>query len=125
MEAIISLLLGAGFYFVGDTFSVGVDARLRADFQSLDQKLKTYQWNNGFLPTTEQGLQALVNAPQGEPHPTRWHRLADKTQKDPWGVDYIYIQPGVRNPDGYDLYSAGKDRKAGTADDVGPWDLDK
>jgi general secretion pathway protein G len=37
--------------------------------------------------------------------------------KDPWQNEYIYRNPGQKNPSGYDLYSAGPDRKADTADD--------
>jgi general secretion pathway protein G len=37
--------------------------------------------------------------------------------KDPYGNNYIYFNPGRKNPNGFDLYSAGKDRKPDTADD--------
>ena len=36
---------------------------------------------------------------------------------DPWHNNYIYINPGRKNPSGYDLYSAGQDRKPDTPDD--------
>ncbi len=37
--------------------------------------------------------------------------------KDPWGSDYIYRDPGLKNPGGYDLYPAGPERQADTSDD--------
>ena len=72
---------------------------------------------NGFFPTTEQGLQALVTQPSSDPAPTRWYQLYKELPKDPWNNTYIYINPGRKNPNGYDLYSAGQDRRPDTADD--------
>ena len=120
--AIIALLLSAGFYFIGDQFQIGVDTKIQADFQAFDQRLKTYSMINGFYPTTEQGLLALKTMPDTDPKPTRWYQMMEKIPKDPWQNDYVYVYPGIHNPQGYDLYSMGKDRKAGTADDVGNWD---
>jgi general secretion pathway protein G len=37
--------------------------------------------------------------------------------KDPWQNNYIYICPGIKNPNGYDLYSAGPSRKPGAGTD--------
>jgi hypothetical protein len=75
---------------------------------------RLYESMNGFFPTTEQ---ALVTQPQNDPRPTRWYQLFKELPKDPWGSDYIYRNPGLKNPGGYDLYSAGPDRQADTADD--------
>jgi general secretion pathway protein G len=72
---------------------------------------------NGFMPSTEQGLQALVTQPSSEPKPTRWYQFLKKVPRDPYGTNYIYFNPGRKNPNGFDLYSAGKDRKPDTADD--------
>jgi general secretion pathway protein G len=115
-------LLGAGCYSLGDQFGMARDVRIQGDIQSLDQKLKSYEMLNGFYPTTEQGLQALVTMPQTEPKPSRWRNFMEKMQQDPWHRDYVYVQPGVRNPGSYDLYSKGKDGIAGTADDIGNWE---
>jgi general secretion pathway protein G len=41
--------------------------------------------------------------------------------KDPWNNDYFYEYPGKHKPGGYDLYSAGPDKQAGTDDDIGNW----
>jgi general secretion pathway protein G len=41
--------------------------------------------------------------------------------QDPFGNEYQYQSPGTHNSDGYDLFSAGADRKPGTADDIGNW----
>jgi general secretion pathway protein G len=119
---IIMLLLGAGVYFMGDQFTIGQRARVQADLQGLSTNLKTYQMMNGFLPTTQQGLQALVVVPGGDPKPKQWVQLATKIPQDPWGNDYVYVFPGKHNPKSFDVYSKGADRIAETEDDMGNWD---
>ena len=121
--AIIALLLSTGFYFLGPQIEIARDAKLGADFKSLDQALHTYENLNGFLPTTEQGLQALVTAPSSDPKPQRWYQMMERLPQDPYKEDYIYVCPGTHNPQGYDIYSKGKDRVANTADDKGNWDF--
>jgi len=115
---IIALLLGAAIYKLGGNVEYARDTRVRADFQGISMQLKLYESMNGFYPTSEQGLQALVVQPDTDPRPTRWYQLYKEVPKDPWQTDYIYVCPGVRNPNGYDLYSAGPDRKPGTGDDI-------
>jgi len=44
-----------------------------------------------------------------------------KVPKDPWGNEYVYINPGSNNPDGFDLYSFGKDGREGGGDDITNW----
>lgn len=120
--AIIALLLSTGFYFLGPQIAIGQDTKMSADFKAFDQALATYENLNGNLPTTEQGLQALVTMPDSDPKPQRWYKLMDRLPQDPWHDEYVYVQPGTHNPQGYDIYSKGKDHMANTADDVGNWD---
>jgi general secretion pathway protein G len=115
--SIIVILLGVAISRLGDTAGFAKTVAVRSDVQSISTQLKLYESMNGFLPTTEQGLQALVTQPSTEPKPARWYPLFKDIPKDPWGNNYIYLCPGRKNPTGYDLYSAGKDRKADTADD--------
>jgi general secretion pathway protein G len=99
--------------------------RATGDIHFLDSQLRIYNDANGAYPTTEQGLQAFVAEPRTSPRPQRWRRLADGIMHDEWGSEYIYRCPGLRHPDGYDLYSAGPDHKPDTADDVwGDWTRD-
>ena len=121
--AIITLLLSSAFYFLGPQIAIGQDAKLRADFQAIGSALQTYENFNGSLPTTEQGLQALVTPPTTGDKPTHWYQMLTQLPKDPWQRDYVYIAPGKHNPNGYDMYSTGKDGVAGTADDKGNWDF--
>lgn len=115
--AIIGVLLGTAIYKLTGNLDVGRSVAVRSDIQTIKVQLKSYEAMNGFLPTTEQGLQALISPPASDPRPERWIKLLDKVPKDPWGMEYIYLNPGRKNPSGYDLYSAGPDRKADTADD--------
>ena len=91
--------------------------RVHADVVAIKTQLQLYESMNGFFPTTDQGLQALVTKPQYGPPPPQWYQLFKELPKDPWGSDYIYRSPGTKNPSGYDLFSAGPDRQPDTADD--------
>jgi general secretion pathway protein G len=95
----------------------GKFTRVLADTESIKTQLQLYESMNSFYPTTKQGLQALVTQPQDNPQPAHWYQLFLQLPKDPWGSDYIYRCPGLKNPAGYDLFSAGPDRQADTADD--------
>lgn len=114
---IIVIILGVAVSKLGNTTGVAKDMRVRADIQSISTQLKLYESVNGFLPTSEQGLQALVSPPESDPKPTRWYQLFKELPQDPWSSNYVYFSPGRKNPGSYDLYSPGPDRKADTADD--------
>jgi general secretion pathway protein G len=115
--SIIVILLGVAINKLGNTTGMAKGVAVQADLQAISTQLKLYESMNGYLPTTEQGLQALVTQPSTEPRPQRWYQLFREIPKDPWGSNYIYLSPGRKNPTGYDLYSAGPDRKADSADD--------
>jgi general secretion pathway protein G len=114
---IIALLLGTAIYKLSGNVEYARHTKVAADLQGLGTQLKLYESMNGFYPTTEQGLQALISQPQSDPKPTRWYQLFKDMPKDPWQNNYIYRCPGQKNPNSYDLYSAGPDRVADTADD--------
>jgi general secretion pathway protein G len=116
--SIIVILLGVVMSNIGNPGGmVREQVAVKADIQAITSQLRLYQSLNGFLPTTEQGLQALVTQPSTEPRPTRWSQFFKKMPKDPYGQNYIYLCPGRKNPNDFDLYSAGADRKPDTADD--------
>jgi general secretion pathway protein G len=115
--SIIVIILGVAISKLGNTTAIAKSMRVQADIQAIKTQLQLYESMNGFFPSNEQGLQALVTQPQNDPKPTRWYQLFKEMPKDPWGSDYIYRNPGLKNPGGYDLYSAGPDRQADTSDD--------
>ncbi len=84
----------------------------------------TYKFDMGSDPTTTEGLQAFFTAPVGKEDKWRgpYIDISYKAMlRDPWNEPYVYRQPGTHNPDGYDLFSKGPDKIAGTADDIGNW----
>lgn len=103
------------------------EARLvkaRQDIRTLQSALQLYRLDNFVYPTTEQGLEALVDRPVDEPVPPNWKDggYVERLPKDPWGNDYQYLSPGVNGE--IDIFSYGADRQpggAGTSEDVGNW----
>jgi general secretion pathway protein G len=118
--SIIVILLGVAVSRLGNTTGIAKSVRIQADIQAIKSQLRTYEAMNGFLPTTEQGLQALVTKPDSDPVPQRWTQFFEQLPKDPYGSNYIYRSPGIKNPTSYDLYSAGPNR----VDDSGAGDDD-
>ncbi len=57
-----------------------------SDIQVFGTQLKAYQSMNGSLPTTERGLQALVEK-----------ELLGLIPQDPWNTSYIYRCPGKKH----------------------------
>jgi general secretion pathway protein G len=85
----------------------------KQDINSLLQALKLYRLDNQAYPSSEQGLQALVNKPTTPPTPNNWKSggYVDRLPKDPWGNDYQYLNPGLRGE--IDVYSYGADGAPG------------
>ena len=88
-----------------------------------------YKLDTGNYPSTEQGLQALVEAPATGELARSWREggYLEKGQvpKDPWGNEYIYLSPGTR--DDFDIVSYGADGIAGgdgKNEDINNWDLE-
>jgi general secretion pathway protein G len=95
----------------------------KADVGAIVQTLKLYRLDNGFYPSTDQGLQALVQRPTSNPQPPNWKPYLDRLPRDPWGSDYQYLNPGVRGE--IDVFSLGADRARGgegSGADIGNWD---
>ncbi len=84
--------------------------RAKSDIKAISSALEMYKLDNYSYPTTDQGLDALVNAPGDAPNWAEPGYLRS-TPKDPWGQEYIYISPGQSGP--YDLVSMGSDRQDG------------
>lgn len=98
----------------------------RAEIRNLENALKMYKLDNFHYPSTDQGLEALVQKPAGSPEPRNWQSggYLDRLPKDPWGNDYLYLSPGVHGD--IDLYSLGADVQPGGEGydaDIGNWGL--
>jgi general secretion pathway protein G len=101
----------------------GKESRVKGDINTFTAALRAYETSNMFLPSTEQGLMALVEKPSSRPQPQNWRPFMKKVQLDPWGNMYHYRRPGTKDKGGFDLYSAGADGQPDTADDIGNWGL--
>jgi len=90
-------------------------AKARIQMEALESALKLYKLDNGSYPTTEQGLNALVEAPTVGNIPKNWRQGGylekSKVPKDPWGNDFIYLSPG--NHGDFDLTCLGADGEPG------------
>ena len=90
-------------------------AKAKIQMEALESALKLYKLDNGSYPTTEQGLNALVEAPTVGNIPKNWRQGGylekSKVPKDPWGNDFIYLSPG--NHGDFDLTCLGADGEPG------------
>ncbi|MBI3584431.1 MAG: type II secretion system major pseudopilin GspG [Nitrospinae bacterium] len=90
------------------------DARVteaKVQIKNLETALKLYKLDTGTYPTTEQGLDALIEKPTSGVIPKKWREggylEVKKIPLDPWSNTYIYISPGLHGD--YDIVSYGAD----------------
>ncbi|MBD9415133.1 type II secretion system major pseudopilin GspG [Pseudomonas sp. PDM16] len=96
------------------------------DIRAIGAALDMYKLDNQNYPSTQQGLEALVKKPTGNPPAKNWNAegYLKKLPIDPWGNQYLYLSPGTRGK--IDLYSLGADGQEGgdgTNADIGNWDI--
>ena len=86
-------------------------AAAKLGVQQIGNALEYYRLDNGFYPSSDQGLEALVTEPSGFPEPRNWSEegYLGNVPEDPWGEPYLYF-----NEDrSIDVYSFGADREEG------------
>lgn len=100
----------------------------KIQIKNLETALKLFKMDNGFYPSTEQGLQALITPPSTGLIPENYRPGGYLEKKgissDPWGNEYIYVSPGEQGE--YDIISYGADGEAGGEKynaDIINWDL--
>lgn len=93
------------------------------DIQNLESAIAMYRMQAKRFPSTEQGLDALVEQPTIEPVPKNYQKggYIQRLPEDPWGKPYQYMSPGEMGE--YDIFSTGPDGEPGTDDDIGTWNL--
>ena len=103
--------------------------KARIQIESIETALKLFKLDNGFYPTTEQGLDGLVRIPDTEPIPVNWRKDGylekGRVPGDPWGRDFIYLSPGIHGE--YDLKSFGADGVEGGEGkyaDINSWEIE-
>ena len=104
--------------------------RLKAEvtIANMETALKTYYLDNGFYPTTDQGLEALIREPTADPIPGKWREGGylekGRVPSDPWGYEFVFLSPGMHND--FDIISFGADGVDGGEGrnaDVESWNL--
>jgi general secretion pathway protein G len=126
---VVSILAILGALIVPKIMDRPNEARIVAakhDIGTVVAALKLYKLDNGRYPTTDQGLQALVEKPTTDPVPANWKGggYLEKMPKDPWGHDYLYLNPGIKRE--IDVMSYGADGQQGGEGfdaDLGSWML--
>ncbi len=105
------------------------DARIteaKVQIRNFETALKLFKIDNGFFPSTEQGLDALIEEPDTGRIPGKYREggylEGERIPPDPWDNPYQYQTPGTHNADSFDLWSFGPDKADGTDDDLGNWD---
>ena len=98
----------------------------QADINAVAMALDIYKLDNHNYPSSQQGLQALVSKPNGNPPARNWNPdgYLKRLPVDPWGNAYQYRQPGSHS-NAYDLYSFGADSKMGGEGlnaEIGNWE---
>lgn len=98
--------------------------KVQADFKQIETALKIYRLDNYVYPTTEQGLEALVEPSSLDPVPRNFKKggYLPEVPMDPWGRPYLYLSPGENGE--VDIYSLGADGLSGGEDqnaDIGNW----
>lgn len=105
--------------------------RTKAEIQvtGIKTALKMYKLDNGIYPSTDQGLEALVEAPKSGKIPKKWkaggYLDANHVPMDPWDNPFVYISPGLNGD--FDLSSYGADgEQGGEGDDsdINSWELE-
>jgi general secretion pathway protein G len=103
--------------------------KAKMQIESLETALKLYKLDNGAYPSTDQGLEALVTAPDTPPVPRKWREGGylekGKVPADPWGNTFVYLSPGVHGD--YDISSYGADGVSGGDGknaDINSWEIE-
>jgi len=79
-----------------------------ADIKGIEEALHLFKLDNGYYPTTAEGLAGLVQKPANAKN---WNPdgYLDKLPVDPWGNNYVYFSDGQE----YIVKSYGSDGQEG------------
>lgn len=122
--AALQAVLLVALIFSGSRASATSYRHHRALYQlsTIDRALQSFYHDVGRFPSSEEGLEALVDAPPGL---SSWGGPYIRSEEllDPWGVDLAYAHPAVHGRLAFDLYSLGRNAKdeKGEGDDLSNW----
>ncbi|MDI1312718.1 type II secretion system major pseudopilin GspG [Prosthecobacter sp.] len=118
---IIAILASGSIYLLKGQIDSAKDTRVDSDLQAIGLALQSYESRALRMPTTEQGLMALVEKPTLEPIPENYRAFMEELPKDPWGVPYKYRFPATKSKKPFDVWTAGPNGVDGDEDDLGNW----
>jgi general secretion pathway protein G len=96
--------------------------KVKQDILAVQSALDLYKLDNGFYPSTDQGLQALVTKPTTTPTPRNWKSdgYLQDVPTDPWGESYQYINDDEK----LKIFSFGPKGKDGNSE-IGNWNMNQ
>ena len=97
-------------------------SKAKVDIAILGGALEMYRLENYRYPNTEEGLKFLLNPDENNFNTANKQGYIKSLPKDPWGNDYIFLNPGEYGE--YDLFSLGADGQSGGEglnQDIGNW----
>lgn len=102
--------------------------KAKQDVLAIENAMELYKLDNGFYPTTDQGIQALVKKPSSSPIPNNYQPggYLKRLPLDPWGNPYHYLNPGKHGD--IDVFTYGADNQPGGSGinaTIGNWDLNQ
>jgi len=130
---VVIIILGVLAIYIGPKImgrpEEAKQVKARVDISALETALKLYKLDNGVYPSTDQGLQALVQQPETGNIPKKWREGGylekGKVPKDPWGNEFVYLSPGAHGD--FDITSYGSDGVPGGESqnkDINNWEIE-
>ncbi|MEQ8798876.1 MAG: type II secretion system major pseudopilin GspG [Salinisphaeraceae bacterium] len=125
---ILGILAAIAVPRIMDRPDVARVTKAKQDIRVIESALQLYRLDNFQYPTTEQGLEALVEKPTTQPEPRNWKSggYLDRVPTDPWGNPYQYRNPGEHGE--IDVFTLGRDGRPGGEEmdsDIGNWNADE
>lgn len=114
----IKVLVGMVIFGLTGVIEDAYKGVAKADIKTIEINIVRYRSLTGKFPDR---LQDLASRPEGS-LTGKWSPMMQVTMlNDPWSEPYQYLNPGIKNPSGYDLFSKGPDKAEGTKDDIRNW----
>jgi len=130
---VVIIILGVLAIYIGPKImgrpEEAKQVKARVDISALETALKLYKLDSGVYPTTDQGLQALIEKPETGNVPRKWrdggYLEKNRVPKDPWGNEFVFLSPGAHGD--FDIISYGSDGVPGGETqnkDINSWEIE-
>jgi general secretion pathway protein G len=120
-------LLSVSFLLINSDFALALKSSApkaaQAQIKLFEKAILNFRNDIGRFPTTEEGLNALINDDENFPKWDGPYLNKSSVPRDPWLSEYVYIYPAEHGTKAFDLYSLGANKKNdfGTEDDIANW----